>query len=97
MKSKTPVRNGRARLLDTLLDIEQRSANPGYSMIGNLTIGPRRLWDTLIETAQFCGTAKGGIGRLILSNEDRQVRDGFKAQCATAPLAHLAFERAVCV
>jgi N-carbamoyl-L-amino-acid hydrolase len=47
----------------------------------NLTINPQRLWDQLMETARFGGTAKGGIRRLTLSDEDRQVRDWFKAQC----------------
>ena len=30
------------------------------TMIPNLKIDPRRLWDTLMETAKFGGTAKGG-------------------------------------
>ena len=34
-----------------------------------------------METAQFGGTQKGGIRRLTLSNEDRQVRDWFKLAC----------------
>ncbi len=46
----------------------------------NLTIDPQRLWDTLMETARFGGTAKGGIKRLTLTDEDKQVRDWFKAQ-----------------
>ena len=33
----------------------------------NLTIDPQRLWDQLMETAKFGGTAKGGIRRLTLS------------------------------
>jgi beta-ureidopropionase / N-carbamoyl-L-amino-acid hydrolase len=47
----------------------------------NLSIDARRLWDSLMETARIGGTAKGGIRRLTLSDEDRQVRDWFKAQC----------------
>jgi N-carbamoyl-L-amino-acid hydrolase len=47
----------------------------------NLTINPQRLWDTLMETAKFGGTPKGGIKRLTLSDDDRQVRDWFKAEC----------------
>ena len=47
----------------------------------NLTINPQRLWDQLMETARFGGTAKGGIKRLTLTDEDKQVRDWFKAQC----------------
>src|SRR5579863_510113 len=47
----------------------------------NLQINPQRLWDTLMETAQFGATAKGGICRLTLTDLDRQVRDWFKARC----------------
>ena len=47
----------------------------------NLTINPQRLWDTLMETAKFGGTPKGGIKRLTVSDEDRKVRDWFKAEC----------------
>ena len=47
----------------------------------NLKIDPQRLWDTLMETARIGGTAKGGIRRLTLSEEDRQVRDWFRNQC----------------
>jgi beta-ureidopropionase / N-carbamoyl-L-amino-acid hydrolase len=47
----------------------------------NLTINPQRLWDTLMETAKYGGTPKGGIKRLTLSDEDKRVRDWFKAEC----------------
>lgn len=47
----------------------------------NLQIDPQRLWDALMETAGMGGTAKGGIKRLTLSDEDKSVRDWFKAQC----------------
>lgn len=50
-------------------------------MLANITINPQRLWDTLMETAQFGATPKGGIKRLTLSDEDKKVRDWFKAQC----------------
>ncbi|MDR3494955.1 MAG: Zn-dependent hydrolase [Ancalomicrobiaceae bacterium] len=46
-------------------------------MLPNLTINPQRLWDSLMQTAQFGGTAKGGIKRLTLTAEDKQVRDWF--------------------
>jgi N-carbamoyl-L-amino-acid hydrolase len=46
----------------------------------NLAINPQRLWDMLMETAKFGGTPKGGIKRLTLTDEDRQVRDWFKAE-----------------
>ncbi len=48
--------------------------------LGNLAIDPDRLWDDIIETAAFGATAKGGICRLTLSEEDRKVRDWFKAR-----------------
>ncbi|MBN8944456.1 MAG: M20 family metallo-hydrolase [Rhizobiales bacterium] len=49
--------------------------------MSNLTIDGQRLWDMLMETAAIGGTPKGGIKRLSLSDEDRRVRDWFKAQC----------------
>jgi len=50
----------------------------------NLQIDSRRLWDALMETAQFGATPKGGIKRLTLSEEDRKVRDWFRAACEKA-------------
>jgi beta-ureidopropionase / N-carbamoyl-L-amino-acid hydrolase len=47
----------------------------------NLAINPQRLWDSLMETAQFGANEKGGIKRLTLSDEDKQVRDWFRAAC----------------
>ncbi len=47
----------------------------------NLTINPQRLWDALMETAQFGATPKGGIRRLTVSDEDKRVRDWFKSEC----------------
>ncbi len=47
----------------------------------NLTINPQRLWDSLMETAKFGGTPKGGIKRLTVSDEDKRVRDWFKTEC----------------
>ncbi len=47
----------------------------------NLTINPQRLWDTIMETAAFGGTPKGGIKRLTVTDEDKRVRDWFKAEC----------------
>jgi len=46
----------------------------------NLTINPQRLWDALMETAAFGATPKGGIKRLTVSDEDKRVRDWFKAE-----------------
>jgi beta-ureidopropionase / N-carbamoyl-L-amino-acid hydrolase len=53
----------------------------------NLTIDGKRLWDTLMDTARFGATPKGGLCRLTLSDSDRQVRDWFKAQCKALGLA----------
>ncbi|RUP00016.1 Zn-dependent hydrolase [Hyphomicrobium sp.] len=50
-------------------------------MLTNLQINSRRLWDSLMDTAKFGGTDRGGIKRLTLTDEDKQVRDWFKAQC----------------
>jgi beta-ureidopropionase / N-carbamoyl-L-amino-acid hydrolase len=50
----------------------------------NLTINPTRLWDTLMETARIGATAKGGIKRLALSDDDRRVRDWFRAAAEAA-------------
>ena len=47
----------------------------------NLTIDPQKLWDTIMETAKFGATPKGGIKRLTLSDDDKRVRDWFKAAC----------------
>ena len=47
----------------------------------NLRIDPQRLWDQLMETAQFGATPKGGIKRLTLTDDDERRRDWFRAQC----------------
>ncbi|MCA3675223.1 MAG: Zn-dependent hydrolase, partial [Methylobacterium sp.] len=47
----------------------------------NLVINPQRLWDSLMETAKIGANEKGGIHRLALSDEDRAVRDWFRAAC----------------
>ena len=47
----------------------------------NLSIDAKRLWSDLMETARIGGTAKGGIRRLTLGEEDRRVRDWFRAEC----------------
>ena len=36
-------------------------------MASNLTINPKRLWDQIMETAQFGATPKGGIKRLTVA------------------------------
>ena len=52
----------------------------------NLQIDSARLWGTIHETAQFGATQKGGVRRLTLSAEDRQVRDWFREACERAGL-----------
>jgi beta-ureidopropionase / N-carbamoyl-L-amino-acid hydrolase len=52
----------------------------------NLKINSARLWDAINETAKFGGTAKGGVRRLTLGPEDKQVRDWFRKACEDAGL-----------
>jgi N-carbamoyl-L-amino-acid hydrolase len=43
-----------------------------------------RLWATIVETAAFGATSRGGICRLTLTDTDRQVRDWFRRHCEAA-------------
>ena len=52
----------------------------------NLQIDSARLWDTIHETAKFGATPKGGVRRLTLGAEDKQVRDWFRSACEAAGL-----------
>src|SRR3954465_3440532 len=52
----------------------------------NLQIDSARLWGSIHETARFGTTAKGGVRRLTLSAEDKQVRDWFRKACEEAGL-----------
>src|SRR6185369_6166126 len=52
----------------------------------NLQIDSARLWGSIHETAQFGATPKGGVRRLTLSAEDKQVRDWFRRACEDAGL-----------
>jgi beta-ureidopropionase / N-carbamoyl-L-amino-acid hydrolase len=52
----------------------------------NLQIDSARLWDTIHETAKFGATTKGGVRRLTLGSEDKQVRDWFRSACEAAGL-----------
>ena len=45
----------------------------------NLTIDSKRLWDNIHETAVFGACEGGGVSRLTLSEDDRRVRDWFRA------------------
>src|ERR1700709_1988967 len=47
---------------------------------------PARLWDTIHETAKCGATPKGGVRRLTLGPEDKQVRDWFRSACEAAGL-----------
>ncbi len=50
----------------------------------NIAVNSDRLWASVQETAEIGATAKGGICRLALSEEDRRVRDWFRAACEAA-------------
>src|SRR4029079_2215540 len=52
----------------------------------NLQIDSARLWGTIHETAKFGATVKGGVRRLTLSAEDKQVRNWFRKACEDAGL-----------
>jgi N-carbamoyl-L-amino-acid hydrolase len=50
----------------------------------NLQIDSARLWGDIHETAKFGATPKGGVKRLTLGAEDKQVRDWFRTACEAA-------------
>src|ERR1700747_846327 len=52
-----------------------------------LQLDSGRLWDAIHETAKFGATPKGGVRRLTLSAEDKQVRDWVRKACEDAGLA----------
>jgi N-carbamoyl-L-amino-acid hydrolase len=52
----------------------------------NLQIDSARMWGTIHETAKFGATPKGGVRRLTLGPEDKQVRDWFRNACEAAGL-----------
>lgn len=45
------------------------------------TINASRLWNDILETGRIGATERGGLCRLTLSEEDRQVRQWFVDQC----------------
>jgi len=49
--------------------------------VNSLKVNADRLWNSIMETARFGATAAGGVSRLTLSEEDKQVRDWFVDQC----------------
>ena len=50
----------------------------------NIAVNAERLWAAIMETARFGATAKGGVKRLTLTDEDKLVRDWFRAACEAA-------------
>ena len=50
----------------------------------NLRVDRDRLWQSLMEMAEFGATPKGGCRRLALSDEDKQGRDRFVEWCEAA-------------
>ena len=54
--------------------------------VTNLQIDSARLWGSIHETAQLGATQRGGVRRLTLSAEDKQVRDWFRKACEDAGL-----------
>jgi N-carbamoyl-L-amino-acid hydrolase len=52
-----------------------------------IAVNSGRLWASILETAQFGGTPKGGVKRLSLSEEDRLARDWLIAAAKTAGYA----------
>ncbi len=55
--------------------------------MNKLPVNGERLWSTIMETAKFGGTDKGGVCRLTLSDADRQVRDWLVRECESAGCA----------
>src|ERR1700719_5102946 len=74
------VRCYKASLVRCTIEYEMPGGS-GVSALQNLQIDGKRLWDTLMHTAQIGSTPKGGICRLTLTDLDRQGRDWFRVQC----------------
>jgi N-carbamoyl-L-amino-acid hydrolase len=51
-----------------------------------LRINGERLWQRLMQMAQIGATAKGGVCRVALTDEDKAGRDLFVQWCAAADL-----------
>jgi len=52
-----------------------------------LRVDEKRLWDSHMEMARIGATANGGVGRIALTETDREARDLFVAWCREAGLA----------
>jgi N-carbamoyl-L-amino-acid hydrolase len=50
----------------------------------NERVDGRRLWQSLMDMAEIGATAKGGVCRIGLSDEDRRARDLFRSWCEAA-------------
>ena len=50
-------------------------------MTTNVRVNAGRLWSSLMDMAAIGATAKGGVRRIGLSDEDRQGRDLFRRWC----------------
>ena len=50
----------------------------------NERIDGRRLWQSLMDMAEIGATAKGGVCRIALTEEDRRARDLFRSWCESA-------------
>ncbi len=50
----------------------------------SVTVDPARLWASIQDTAAFGACAGGGVNRLTLGDDDRQVRDWFRAAAEAA-------------
>lgn len=70
--------------VDPTLVLQPIGPNMTKTTGANIAINSDRLWATVQDTAKIGATAKGGLCRLALSDEDRQVRDWFRAACEAA-------------
>ena len=52
----------------------------------DLRVDGERLWQSLMTMAEIGATAKGGVNRQTLTDEDRRGRDLFKTWCEDAGL-----------
>lgn len=55
--------------------------------MNDLRVNSERLWDSLMEMGRIGATAGGGVGRLALTDLDRQARDLFVRWCEQASCA----------
>src|SRR5205814_1959505 len=86
--SSVPRQNvqGSSTMQDHVMHLQLLPAGQMRKPASNLQIDSGRLWGTIHETAKFGLTAKGGVRRLTLGPEDKQVRDWFRTACEAAGL-----------